>query len=223
MRGTAALPDSDEARRKLTQPLNGLFSFIAVVLAAVAGAALVALALGAGGITIFGLGGGPACVTAPINGVSVDSTTALSGIRPGATAGTGSTVTVCAQHPSAGQHALAFLTEAPNELLFIAILVLVLRLLVIVRREGPFVPRVAIRLRFLGWFILAGGLAASAVQSAATSYLLQTTLTDPVPVLINTINGTNPWVPLLAGCALLTLARIMRAGARMQDDLAGTV
>jgi len=223
MRGTAELPDSDEARRKLTQPLSGLFSFIAVLLAGAAGAALLALALGAGGITVFGLGGGPACATAPINGVSVNSTTELSGIRPGATAGTGSTVSVCVQHPSAGQHALAFLTEAPNELLFLAILVLVLRLLVVVRRQGPFVAQVAGRLRFLGWLILAGGLAASVVQSAATAYLLQTTISDPVPVLIDTINGANPWVPLLAGCALLTLARIMRAGARMQDDLAGTV
>jgi hypothetical protein len=223
MRGTAELPDSDQARHKLTQPLNGLFFFIAVLFAGATGAALLALAFGAGGITILGLGGGPACVTAPINGVSVDSTTALSGIRPGATAGSGSTVTVCVQHPSAGQHALAFLTEAPNELLFLAILVLVLRLLVVVRHEGPFVTRVASRLRFLGWFILAGGLTASVVQSAATAYLLQTTISDPVPVLVDTINGANPWVPLLAGSALLTLARIMRAGARMQDDLAGTV
>jgi hypothetical protein len=223
MRGTAELPDSEEARRKLTQPLSGLFFFIAVLLAGVFGAALVALALGAGGITVFGLGGGPACVTGSINGVSVDSTTALSGIRPGATAGTGSTVTVCVQHPSAGQHVLAFLTEAPNGLLFLAILVLVLRLLVVVRREGPFVTRVAGRLRFLGWFILAAGLAATLVQSAATAYLLQTTISDPVPVLIDTINGANPWVPVLAACALLTLARIMRAGTRMQDDLAGTV
>jgi len=30
-------------------------------------------------------------------------------------------------------------------------------------------------------------------------------------------------VPVLAGCAVLTLARIMRAGSLMRDDLEGTV
>jgi hypothetical protein len=30
-------------------------------------------------------------------------------------------------------------------------------------------------------------------------------------------------VPLLIACGLLTLARVIRVGARMSDDLAGTV
>jgi len=46
-----------------------------------------------------------------------------------------------------------------------------------------------------------------------------------VPVVSDALAGLVPgvWVPLLAACGLLTLARIMRTGARMQDDLAGTV
>ena len=31
------------------------------------------------------------------------------------------------------------------------------------------------------------------------------------------------WAPLLIACGLLTLARVIRAGAQMSDDLAGTV
>lgn len=31
------------------------------------------------------------------------------------------------------------------------------------------------------------------------------------------------FVPLLIACGLLTLARVIRVGARMSDDLAGTV
>ena len=37
------------------------------------------------------------------------------------------------------------------------------------------------------------------------------------------IPSREPSVPVLAGCAVLTLARIMRAGSRMRDDLEGTV
>ncbi len=223
MRGTQELPDGDEARRELTQPLSGLVFFIVVLFAGLAVAALLGLALGSGNVTIFDLGRGPACATAPINGVSVNSTPALHGIRPGATSGTGSTVTVCVAHPSAGQRALQFLSQEPNALLFLVVLGLVLRLLIVARRRGPFVTQIARRLRFLGWFILAGGVAATVTQSAASACFLQTTLADPVPVLGDTINGARTWVPLLAACAMLTLARIMRAGARMREDLAGTV
>ena len=222
MHGTGELPDSDEARRKLTQPLSGLIYVIAVLIGTLIAIGFTSLALGSGGITVLGVGG-PACVTASINGVSLDSSPVLHGIRPGATAGSGSTVTVCVQHPSSGQYALSFLTQAPTALLMLAILALVVRLLIVVRRRGPFVTQIASGLRFLAWFILAGGVAATAVQSAASAYFLQTTISDPVPVLADTISGMNPWVPVLAACSLLTLARIMRVGARMQDDLAGTV
>jgi hypothetical protein len=47
-----------------------------------------------------------------------------------------------------------------------------------------------------------------------------------VPVVQDTINAViaMSWIPLLlVVCGLLTLARIIRIGAQMHDDLAGTV
>lgn len=47
-----------------------------------------------------------------------------------------------------------------------------------------------------------------------------------VPVVADTINGvlSTDWIPLLlVVCGVLTLARIVRIGAQMHDDLAGTV
>ena len=40
---------------------------------------------------------------------------------------------------------------------------------------------------------------------------------------INGVLGTNWITLLLVVCGLLTLARIIRVGAQMHDDLAGTV
>jgi hypothetical protein len=44
-----------------------------------------------------------------------------------------------------------------------------------------------------------------------------------VPVASDALSGSIVGIPLLAACGLLTLSRIMRVGARMRDDLAGTV
>lgn len=68
-----------------------------------------------------------------------------------------------------------------------------------------------------------GSVAAMLAQDVAAAYFLSTTVTDPVPTSADAVSQLIPGVPLLAACGLLTLARIMRVGARTQDDLAGTV
>ena len=58
----------------------------------------------------------------------------------------------------------------------------------------------------------------------AAAQFLASAVNQSVPVASDALSGsTIPGTPLLVACALLTLARIMRTGARMQDDLAGTV
>ena len=224
MRTTAELPDSDEARRKLTQPLGGVLYFFAMLISAIVLLVLVSLAFGSRDATILGIGRGPVCADAPLNGMPMESSTVLVGLEPGATASTTS-MSVCVQHPSAGQRALNIATTAPDAVLYLAIVLLVLRLLTVVRRLGPFVAPVASRLRFLAWFVLIGSLLASVGQNIAGAYFLASTTSEPVPIISDALAGLVPgvWIPLLAACGLLTLARIMRTGARMQDDLAGTV
>jgi hypothetical protein len=50
-------------------------------------------------------------------------------------------------------------------------------------------------------------------------------VTGSVPAVRDAVNAGIAvlFVPLLIACGLLTLARVIRAGARMSDDLAGTV
>ena len=46
-----------------------------------------------------------------------------------------------------------------------------------------------------------------------------------MPVASNAVNGliNGLLLPALIACGLLTLARVIRVGTRMSDDLAGTV
>ena len=221
---TAELPESDEARRKLTQPLGGVLYFLAVLTVGIALIGLGSLAFGATDISILGVGRGPACVDAYLNGISMTGEgPTIIGLQPGASNGTGGTVPVCVQHPTTGQRALEILSTAPDTVLYLAIVLLVLQLLLVVRRLGPFVVPVASRLRFLGWFVLIGSVAATVAQNLGAAYFLARAVSQPVPVASDALSGSIVGIPLLAACGLLTLSRIMRVGARMQDDLAGTV
>jgi hypothetical protein len=111
-------------------------------------------------------------------------------------------------------------------LLYAAILLLLRQLLRTVRRAGPFTAAIARQVRFLGWFILGGYVAVTAGQSVAQSYFVSTAVvTNEVPIAADAINSVIGGIfpPVLIACGLLTLARVMRVGTRMNDDLAGTV
>ena len=225
MGATAELPDTDEARRRLTQPLENVLYFFAVLVAGIVFIGLGSLAFGHQDMSILGVGRGPACVDVYTNGISMTGTDpTIIGLRPGASSGTGGTLPVCVMHPTAGQRALEILSTAPEWVLYLAIVLLVLQLLVVVRRLGPFVMPVVSRLRFLAWFLLIGSVAATVTQNIAAAQFLASAVNQSVPVASDALSGsTIPGTPLLVACALLTLARIMRTGVRMQDDLAGTV
>ncbi len=80
-------------------------------------------------------------------------------------------------------------------------------------------------LRRLGWVIILGSAAAALIQEFALNQLLNTMLTQQSwfgDLVIASIKGLLP-VPALAGAALLTLARIIRLGADMDDEIKGTV
>lgn len=225
MRATQELPDSDEARSKLTQPLSGVLYFFAVFIGGIGLIGLGSLAFGANNMSIFGIGRGSACVDAYLNGIATQGTgLVITGLRPGASNGTGGTLPLCVMHPTAGQRALEILTAAPSPLFYLAIMLLALQLLTVIRRQGPFAMPVVRRLRFLAWFLLIGSVAVTVGQHIGAAYFLASAVSQPVPVASDVLTGSSIVViPLFVACGLLTLARILRVGARMQDDLAGTV
>jgi hypothetical protein len=135
-------------------------------------------------------------------------------------------LSVCVMHATDRQRALAYLGSAPRTLFKLAVFAGVVWLLLVARREGPFVPRVHRMLWCLGWFVIAGSVTVAVAHDAAGAYFLASAVTVPVPVrddVVSALYDAVLSVPVLAGCAVLTLARIMRAGSLMRDDLEGTV
>jgi hypothetical protein len=219
-------PDLDVAPdqstdRKLIQRLGGAVKVIVVLAALAVAFGLFVAVLGT--IELGGLGSGPACSAVHLNGIAVTGP-AVAHLRPGATARAG-TVALCASHPATGQRVLLGLTWIPAVAFYLPVILLLGKLLRTVRGAGPFAVIVAGRLRFLGWFVLAGSLIVVVGQSAAQSAFVSTMVTSSVPAARNAAEAGLAviFVPLLIACGLLTLARVIRASAQMSDDLAGTV
>ncbi|MDX6743999.1 DUF2975 domain-containing protein [Actinocorallia sp. A-T 12471] len=136
---------------------------------------------------------------------------------------------MCDFTPSVEQRALSGLASLPSALVYLVIFFLFYRLVRAAATRGPFAPDVAARLRTIGWTLIVGGYLGSAVGDAAT-LALQNTFTmpgtdfhhGPVFILLGGVLSFSP-TEALTGLGLLTIARLMRVGARMHEDLRGTV
>jgi hypothetical protein len=214
------------ANWKLTEPLGCAVSFILMFSVTLVAAVLLTSPWTKSNIDFYGFTTGPACANVPLNGLSeTGGGSTIAHLRPQTSAGSTGQVSLCASHPTFGQRTLVTLTQAPAAVLYLAILLLLWQLIRTIRRDGPFADLVARRLRFLAWFILAGSAAVAAGQSIAQSAFASTIITDSVPADNNVVGALTDGLvlPVLIACGLLTLARVMRVGARMRDDLAGTV
>ena len=225
--------DSVAGRRRLVQPLGGIVLFAGVL------ALLALLFAGVGTVTGSGMpvvlplsypagGWQPVCADASINGMSFNGNGPTLVGAPGVTSvsGPSNPMSVCVMNATGGQRALAYRGSAPPTLFKLAVFVLVSWLLLVARRDGPFAPRVHRMLMVLGWLVIAGSVAASVAHGVAGAYFLASAVTDRVPVkddVLSALYGAVLGAPVLVGCAVLTLARIMGAGSLMRDDLEGTV
>jgi len=212
-------------RKKLTEPLGSVTAYFGVLM-------LLALVVFAG-LWAFGppgYGGAPSvCENQP--GITYGGPWQPPDVaaRPGASINVISTVEACAVHPGIGQWALYGLAEVPTILAWCGVLLLLWRMIRVASQAGPFTPAVATAMRRLGWFILAGSLTVALLRAVSIDLLLsgllrgETTGVSMYPGLVwGVVRATMP-VPALAGAALLTLARIFRVGAAMDDELKGTV
>jgi hypothetical protein len=79
------------------------------------------------------------------------------------------------------------------------------------------------QLNTLGWFLIGGALVRTLVEEIANNRLLATMVTDHVG-WITSMYWDVQWTLLIVfGGALLSIARIMRIGARMSNELEATV
>jgi hypothetical protein len=216
--------DRPEPHRRLTEPLEGILWLMLAFVVATLTVSLISTATSRNAVW-FGFGSPDTCATASLNGLNLDfSGNSQINLGPGRYA-TADSMQLCAAHPTLQQRILVTLTAAPTYALYLAVLVLLWLLVLTVRRHGPFAVGVSRRLRVLGWFVLAGALATVAGESAARAWFAATVVGHPVSVVTYVSNDVlSSLVPLLLiACGLFTLARIMRAGTRMHEDLAGTV
>ncbi|NUW40675.1 DUF2975 domain-containing protein [Nonomuraea rhodomycinica] len=104
-------------------------------------------------------------------------------------------------------------------------LVLLERLISRARREGGFDVAVVARLRFLGLFLAAGTLVSSLYTAIAETGLaasmVATALRRPWEHALHSCSV--PWAFLVAGIGLVVMARVVRVGASMREELEGTV
>ena len=215
------MPTNSE-RRGLTEPLESVTAFFGglMIIAALVGIAF--LVFGSGG-TYGGLPG-TVCVTNPgAEYGSSDWHTPAVTAQPGHSVSIVGSLQVCADHATLGEQALGVMAALPAVLFWGGVLFLLWRMMVTARRNGPFTPSVAAALRRLGWFIIIGSTTAAVVHLIAVDALLtaMSKITNPFPNLI--LVPLHLPIPILTGAALLTFARIVKAGAAMDAEIQATI
>jgi hypothetical protein len=209
-------------RGGLTEPLESVTRFFGALMIIAALVGVTYLVFGSGG-TYGGLPGN-VCVTQP--GTEYNSSnwnTPFVTARPGHSVSIIGSVSVCADHATLGEQALGVVAALPAVLFWGGVLFMLWRIMVTARRNGPFTRRGAAAVQRLGWFVIIGSTAAAVVHLVAVDTLLttMTKITNPFPDLI--LVPLHMPVPLLAGAALLTFARIVRAGAVMDAEIQATI
>jgi hypothetical protein len=214
---------TDNERRRLTEPLESMTTFFGALMII---GSLVVLGLVLFGTSTYRIYDGTVCVNQP--GTTYNSGSAWNvpfvSAKPGNSVLMEGTLQACANNATPGQQALYILTELPSILFWGGLLFLLWRMIVSARRNGPFTPRVATALRRLGWYIIIGAATAAVVQLIATDVLLtmMTNVEQPFANMLFEVPLHMP-VPMLAGAALLTFARIIRVGAAMDAEIQGTI
>jgi len=166
---------------------------------------------------------GTVCVTYPGTQYGGDWSTSAVTARPGHSISILGTLQVCADHSTLGEQTLNVVAALTGVLFWGGVLFLLWRMMVTARRNGPFTARVATAMRRLGWFIIIGSTIAAVVHLIAIDTLLtvMTKITNPFPNLI--LVPLHLPIPVLTGAALLTFARIVKAGAAMDAEIQATI
>jgi hypothetical protein len=216
-------PKAAAERRRATEPLATITLTLVGLMFALLLLGVVASILGHG--SVGGFGDAQVCATNSRTVVSNGHPPSLAhSVRPGAYLSLSSPVQVCADHPGAGQRVLYTLTQLPSALVWVVALLLLWRLMRVAARRGPLAIEVAAAMRFLGWFVLIGSVAAILLQGLANQLLLDTMVvheSDVAGIVGALLHGLP--IPVLVGAGLLTFARIIRIGAALDEEIKGTI
>ncbi|NUT94268.1 MAG: hypothetical protein HOY78_19830 [Saccharothrix sp.] len=123
----------------------------------------------------------------------------------------------CIEAPSGGERALSLLLHTPTSVVYVGALLLLLVLLVRAQRLGAHNVHTAADVRGYGLFLLIALPVATLVE-ALTRWLLA-----PYDSLSFVGDWDFPGWAVLTGLGLLSLAKVLDAGAEMRAELEGTV
>ncbi|GAA3472114.1 DUF2975 domain-containing protein [Nonomuraea roseola] len=132
---------------------------------------------------------------------------------------------LCKDDSGLGTQLLYQTSRFATPLVLLAALFLLDRLIRGARREGGFDEMVVRRLWFLGVFLVAGTLASSLFTTIVETGLAVSMVAGPVSdVWEMALSGwVFPWAFLIAGLGLVVMSKVVRVGAHMREELAGTV
>lgn len=171
---------------------------------------------------------GPVCAPTQMPAVGPQE---YGGTRPGAVLQSTGDLQACAPHPSTVEWILHVLTRVPGPLALATVLVTIWQLVREARRHGPFTARSVQIMWRLGLVVLIGAAAAGALSRLGNDLLLQQLMTNSpqagagmaIDVLVSGAARALLPIPALAGVALLSFARITRAGVALDEEVRATV
>ncbi len=165
----------------------------------------------------------PACVSAPSGPAEFNGGGGpLLGLRSGTTYFAES-FNVCTGHPSAAQVVLSALSNMPGFVFLAILFYLAMRSLGIAAADAIYAAASIRSLRTFGWVCLVGGLVTSLGEAGAKLALFNSLIAYRVGASELGHFWSFPWATTLVGLGLFVLARTVRSGATMSEDLEGTV
>jgi hypothetical protein len=169
-------------------------------------------------------GNGPVCTSVSANDASILSRpVSIPGVAPGTHASLGS-VTICTHNPASALRLAGFLAAWPYTVLWLIFLFRLNGLLkAALLPGGLYSPVTASRLRGLGWLLTLGGVAASIIQSSARIVIFTSLIHYRWRAQFLPGQVSFSFTTLMIGLTLITVARVMRLGVKMREELDVTV
>lgn len=130
---------------------------------------------------------------------------------------------LCVADATVGQRLLSAVVDMSAHLFLLATLLLAVGMFRVMGKDGLFSDRAVRWLRVVGWVVLAGTPAVSALVASASAALLDSMLVSHPFDVLWIDHWEMSFTPIVLGIVLISLARVLRVSTRMREDLEGTV
>ena len=130
---------------------------------------------------------------------------------------------ICAEDPTAGARALSLLDPLGDLAMLGVVLLLVRRWIRAARRDGLFAPGVATRLSHVGKALVVAAVVTCLLGIVSTNAVVDAAVDGPFTWKFTGVVTTFPWLLLVVGIGVTSLARVTAYGRLLQQDVDGLV